>query len=79
MLNRYTGPDRRKHADDHDNLIEMIQIVRNHVNNFELHRKDFDEHKKEDTTSFNSLKKHIWMQMGAMGVIVFILELVFKK
>lgn len=39
-MDRWNGEERRKATRDHDTLIEMVQILKNLVTNFEEHTKD---------------------------------------
>lgn len=67
MISKWEGADRRKHADDHDTLISLVQILNSHVTNFNDHilsdKKSFD--KLENTVL--KIERCIWI---ATGVIV---------
>lgn len=69
----WDGKERRS-VSDHDTLIELYQITKNHVVNF-------DEHKKEDNESFkiirNQIGKHamyIYIGLGIIGTLQFLLK-----
>lgn len=76
----WEGKDRRN-TEDHDTLVELCQIMKNHVDNFNLHREDFVDHKKEDNVSFKALRdqigKHaiyIYIGIGILGTLQFLLK-----
>lgn len=57
---------------DHDTLIEIVQILKNHVNNF-------DSHVKTDSDNFRDIGNKIWVHakwiyicIGGVGVLEFI-------
>lgn len=68
--------ERRINNRDHDTLIEVVQILQNHVENDTRNWQRFDAHTKEDKENFNSVTvkvdKHamyIYMAMGAIGLL----------
>lgn len=61
-------------SQDHDTLIEMVQILRNHVDNF-------DKHVEDDKTSFRVIRdqvgKHavyIYIGLGVIGTLQFLFK-----
>ncbi len=63
-------------ANDHDTIIELVQIMKNHIDHFNEHRDDFHEHKMEDNKSFEILKKMSYMGMGGLAVLQFIILII---
>ncbi len=59
---QYRGPERRIHSDDHDTIVTMIQLLNNHVNNF-------NDHKREDESSFKTIMVKLEKQDGVLDVI----------
>lgn len=66
----WDGRDRRK-VTDHDTIIELVQIIKNHVENFESHRESYKDHIKDDSSKFEELrialegiKRVIWIGLG---------------
>lgn len=59
MPNRYTGPERRKHVDDHDTVITMLQILTDHVANFKIHTEKDDE-------QFKVINRNMYIAIGAV-------------
>lgn len=77
MPNTYRGPERRRgQADDHDTLIELVQILTNHVKNFEEHTKRFEAHMADDHTNFKFLNKNIYIGMGIIGCFQFLVTVI---
>ena len=73
--------ERRGIAQDHDTLVQIIEILKNQVENFDRHREDFKEHEKEDNTNFKFLRdqigKHamyIYIGIGILTTLQFILK-----
>lgn len=56
-------------ANDHDTIIELVQIIKNHIEHFEEHREDFHEHKNNDDKSFKFLNKTVYMGMGGLAML----------
>lgn len=73
MNSLWDGQERRKNLSDHDTMIELVQIMKNHIDNFNEHRKDFDEHKIEDNKSFKFLNRTVYMGMGGLATLQFII------
>lgn len=75
MLQSWDGKtERRKHADDHDTLIALLEILDSHVKNFNIHVGDYKEHLKDDNINFKDISKQIsalskYIYIG-VGVIV---------
>lgn len=44
---------------DHDTLIELVQIIANHVKNFEVHSNAFTKHEIRDQANFDELRRDI--------------------
>lgn len=59
MPNRYNGPERRTHSDDHDTVITMLQILTDHVVNFKLHT-------EEDKSQFRIINRNMYIAIGAI-------------
>lgn len=66
--------DDLKKAEDHDTLIEVVQILKSHVANF-------DKHVEKDDTNFKDIKdqvgKHamwIYIGLGVVGTIQFLIK-----
>lgn len=75
----WDGEDRRKGLNsDHDNLIEVIQILKSHVANFDHHRQDFRNHIHEDETNFKRIDKTIYMATGVLSVVIYIINVWMK-
>lgn len=58
----WDGKDRR--LQDHDTLIEVVQILKLHVANF-------DKHVEKDDKNFLQLNRALWIAVGAVLVIEF--------
>jgi hypothetical protein len=76
MPGAWNGEERRKGNRDHDTLIEVVQILQNHVENDTKNWARFDVHTAEDkqnfTTVTNKVDKHamyIYMAIGAIGLL----------
>lgn len=79
MDNSWDGTtERRQKAQDHDTLVQMVEILKNHVNNFDMHREDYKEHKQEDKINFKRIDKTIYTATGVLIAVVFIARIVFK-
>lgn len=70
---KYHGPERRKHADDHDTVVQLLEIMNNHVGNFDTHREDYRRHIIDDNKFFEEIRKNIagihrigWVALGAL-------------
>ena len=75
-MNEYQGEERRKTSRDHDTLIEMVQILKNHVANFDTLNESFKTHQIKDETNFDQLRKDglatqriIWMATGVIMAV----------
>lgn len=70
-MNKYgsSNTDRRKPNTDHDTLIEVVQILNNHVNNFDAHAQVDKESFKEIGDKLDNHSKYIYIGIGIMGVI----------
>lgn len=71
---KWDGAERRKVSDDHDTIIEVLGLIKNGRENFEEHMKSFNDHKVDDQSNFNLLRREllgiqkvIWI---ATGVII---------
>ena len=62
---KWDGTERRKKASDHDTLICLVQILDNHVANFNAHVEEDKVLAKEVRFS----TKIIYMGLGALGII----------
>jgi hypothetical protein len=76
MNEQYTGRERRQPSKDHDTLIEMVQILKNHVANFDSLNASFKNHEIRDENNFDSLRKDnfkiqrvIWLASGAVMAV----------
>lgn len=67
--------ERRHKATDHDTLIGLVQILNNHVENFNKLHKKFEEHILEDARRFDAINRTVWTATGAVGVVVFIINI----
>lgn len=67
----WDGRERRKGSRDHDSLIEVIQILRLHVDNFE-------KHIEKDERQFQFLNRICFIGMGGLGMLQIIIG-VFHK
>lgn len=47
--------ERRKNSDDHDTLIALVEVIKNHVDNYE-------EHKTDNEKQFEQLIKQVAFQ-----------------
>lgn len=68
----WDGIKRRKDdhgVNDHDTLIELVQILTNHVNNFNELSNVFKDHVKEDKENFKILNESRWKVLGAFALI----------
>ena len=75
---KWNGHERRKSTRDHDTLIEMVQILKNHVGNFDIHRKDYLTHIGDDKKNFEFLNRVAWCGFGGLGVLEIILRIIGK-
>lgn len=76
MRESWDGIERRKKAQDHDTLIQVVQILKNHVENFDKHAAQFEQHVKDDNESFQLLMRKVdlvfrYVYMGLGGVTLF--------
>lgn len=78
MQEKWNGEERRLSARDHDTLIQMVQILQNHVENFDKHRDDFTEHSKDDKKNFDFLNRTVWGGLGGLAVLEIILRITGK-
>ena len=51
----YSGSERRNPSPDHDTLVQLVQIISNHVKNSDNHMLKFEEHVREDKDNFDKL------------------------
>ena len=68
----WDGEERRFSNRDHDTLIEVVQILKSHVGNF-------DKHVEDDKALTKDVKFHskiIYVCMGGLGVLEIILRVV---
>lgn len=73
----WDGEDRRiSAAKDHDTLIELVQILRDHVKHFETHMTNYEQHLKDDAANFKIVMKALegihrvfWVGLGVFFVI----------
>lgn len=72
----WDNQERRVETKDHDTLIQMVQILQNHVDNFKNHVSVFDVHVDKDEKSFDNLRKDnqitqrmVWMAAGAVMAV----------
>lgn len=63
----WDGTERRMKAQDHDTLIEVVQILKSHVENF-------DKHQVEDKKQFDILNRNMYLGIG----ILIAVKIVFK-
>lgn len=61
--------ERRVKAQDHDTLIEVVQILSAHV-------KNFDKHVVDDADNFKTLNRTMWMCAGGLSVIAFVIKFI---
>lgn len=86
MASSYKGPERRnKHDSDHDTLIVMVQILQDHVNNFDKHIQSYQDHVKDDKVQFESIRallqkilNYKYMILGGFIVINVIFKIFWK-
>lgn len=74
MPNTWNGEERRKATRDHDTLVEVVQILRSHVNNF-------DKHQLEDKENFKEIFEKMWKHASLIYIgfgIVVTLEFLLK-
>lgn len=71
MPTKWDGEERRASTRDHDTLIQIVQIMDNHVKNFDTHVNAFRSHEIQDQVNFDKLRKEvlavqriIWMATG---------------
>lgn len=74
----WDGSERRESTKDHDTLIQMVQILQNHVNNFDKHRTDFSDHIKKDDKNFEFLNRVAWCGFGGLGALEIVLRMYGK-
>ena len=81
-MERWNGEERRKNNRDHDTLIEVVQILKSHVNNFDKHLERFNEHVDDDNTNFENITNKIWQHtrliyigIGILAALQFIFGL----
>lgn len=58
-MEKWLGNDRRTPSRDHDTLIQVVQILDNHVKNFNTHIDAFKLHEIKDQANFDSLRKDV--------------------
>ena len=73
MSNSWNGQERRGESKDHDTLIEVVQILKNHVSNFDNLSDNFKAHEQRDEHNFSALRKDnlnlqrgFWMAAGVL-------------
>lgn len=68
--------ERRLKSQDHDTLIELVQILKSHVENFDEHiiqdREDFKDINKKVSFSTNM----IYLAMGGLGMLQVIIGII---
>lgn len=70
--------ERRSNPSDHDNLTRTIVMLEGLVSNFQEHRKDFEEHTKEDNKKFDFLYRAVYIGFGAIGMLEIIMKFAGK-
>lgn len=80
MVIPWNGRERRKTI-DHDTIVELTQIMRNHISNFDIHREDFNKHTEDDKVAYKEIKdllgKHaifIYIGIGIITTLQFLLK-----
>lgn len=73
-MEKKLGEENRNNNKDHDTLIQLVQIMDNHVKNFNTHADTFKAHEIKDQSNFDSLRtdvlgiqKVVWT---ASGIII---------
>lgn len=61
--------ERRRTAQDHDTLIEVVQILKNHVKNCDEDRRIVSQHMIDDNKSFERINRNIYMFNGGLIVV----------
>lgn len=65
----WDGKERRHDAQDHDTLIEVVTILKRHVENF-------DAHVIQDDANFKTLNRIVYTGVGILVAIEFIFKIV---
>lgn len=58
----WDGRERRKTSQDHDTLIEVVQILKSHVSNF-------DRHTDKDDRQFENINRNMYIGLGILIAI----------
>lgn len=74
----WDGIERRQKVQDHDTLVEVVQILKNHVDNFNMHRNEFVKHREEDGVNFKRIDKTIYLATGVVTAVIFVVRIIFK-
>lgn len=69
MQGKWNGEERRLAKGDHDTLVELVQIIKNHVDNFDVHVTTDDTNFKEMKSDIKFNSKWIYIGMGAISVL----------
>ncbi len=78
----YKGVERRKHSDDHDTVIELVAILKSHVDSNAKNWERFDDHVADDKKSFDKIgdklwlhAKYIYIAIGGVGLLELLMGL----
>lgn len=67
MPSGWNGEDRRKNGTDHDTLVTIVQLMKNHIDNF-------NKHVRDDESSFKTLKDQVNRQSvfiyTGLGIVI---------
>lgn len=66
--------ERRHNTSDHDNITRLLTILDAHVKNFDKHVTDDEENFKEVGTKLWNHARFIYMGIGILAVLEFILK-----
>lgn len=70
-MSTWNGVERRLTSIDHDTLIEVVQILRSHVANF-------DKHAEKDEKQFSFLNRIVFIGIGGLGMLQIVLGMLHK-
>lgn len=75
---KWEGNERRANTRDHDLLTNINANLSNFMTRFDEHVKKDDQLFEEIKEDVKTTQKYIWMGLGGLTVVTFLLEKVFK-
>lgn len=68
--------EEQKRATDHDTVIELMTLLKRHMEQFDHYITTFQDHAKEDNRRFDALSRLIWMGAGGVAVLVVLIRFI---